>query len=153
MIPSKELEAKIVAAIDALGIDKATVAGFWNPAKPAADVVAGDPEATVGVGVVVSLPRAEQFLTPRVTFPVAVVLKVRKAASSDGSALAAAAEAVDALVRSWFADVTVLESALACDAVPRIGGMRMDDGAADYSADDKAWLVTWQFTVDGMLKQ
>ncbi len=117
------LEAKVVAAVQALGVDGVQVYGSWGSPQ--------EEETAAALTVTVS-PRAyTRYTICEATFVVAIDLTVAIGADPTGARFSAAAAAVSEMLHLWNMNrQNEAKTALAVDGVLSIGGIRVTGGSA-----------------------
>lgn len=149
----QELESKIVAAIEALGVNGLDVRGLWNPV--AAGLVKGseDDSSVPAAAVVRVSPRAYDAVTfPTATFDGTVSLVVRTDLDPTGTVLALASDEISALLARLHRTVAHGDDqgldvdGLDVAAFHLVGGT---GPAFDQTA--ATWSVIYNFTVVGVV--
>lgn len=153
MMVERELESKIVAALEALNVTGLEVRGLWNPVASGSVKGMEDSGAPAAAVVRVS-PRAYgNYTIPTVTFDCAVALAALVDLDPTGAILAAAAEAISAKLAAWHADVcNANDAGLAFEGFAP-GGFAVGGGSGpEFDETAGAWAVTFNFTVAGTLE-
>lgn len=148
----KDLEAKIIAALEALEVSGLVVRGLWNPVAPGD--VKGLERSDVPVAAVVRVsPRAYgDYGVPTVTCECAVVLAARVDLDPTGAILSSAAGAISARLAAWHDDVCVADGdGLSFEGFMAAGFMVTGGSGPTFDETAGAWAVTFNFTVSGTL--
>jgi len=146
---AKQVEANMIAAIEALDLGVDEIIGFRQPvAEPA--VKEEDAAARSVVAVVVSLPAPYTPTTGIVEMAVAVSIAAERGALPQGG-FDELEQPLHELFLSWDADPSVADAALGF-AEFSLGGFLFD--STPQSVFDSAlnrWTTSWTFTVRGTL--
>ena len=157
MLIQKELEEKLLtiyrAALTAAGITNVTVSGAWETAQSGlVKWVEGDGTSAAFVNVAVGNPGWQTFSTPVVSFNVNTSLFVRTELDPTGELLAAIAEVIENLHRSW--QVATYQSGFTALDLENLSvdGIALGVGASP-TVDGANCVVTWPFTLNGSYRE
>lgn len=146
----KDIEAKIVAAVEALGLPGLVVRGAWQAA--AAGEVKDEESASAPAALFVHVgPRSfETFGICIASMDVALLLAIRADLCPTGSALETYADPIAAILTRWNMEMCHTEDCgMAVDGFTP-GGVQMSGGSGpEFDRDASSWSIVWNFTLRG----
>lgn len=146
---ARQVEANMVAAIEALDLGVDEVVGFRQPVTAPA-VKEEEAAARSVVAVVVSLPAPYIPTTGIIEMAVAVSLAVERGALPQGG-FDELDQPLHALFLSWDADPSVADTALGSEDFS-LGGFLFDGTPQSFfDSSLNRWTTSWTFTVRGTL--
>ena len=149
----KDLESRIVAAIEALGVSGLEVRGLWKPVV--VGLVKGEEtESAIPAAAVVRVsPRAYDAVTfPTAAFDCSVAIAVRTDLDPTGAILAAASDAVSAMLARLHR--TVAHGRFSGLDVPglEVAAFHLTGGdGPTFDRTAATWAVNYNFTVVGVV--
>ena len=147
----KNVEKKIIDAIEALNIPDLQVVGLWQPS--ATNIVKGTEQSdAVGALVVKIPPKAfDTFGICEVTMDVQMILTVRVEKDSTGENLVKFVEPITDLLEAWNLDLegNELEALVTEDFTP--GGVQVNAGSGPtFDPQTNSWSVEFSLTIRGL---
>ena len=153
----KDIEAKIIAAIDAAVADipdapNVQTFGFWQPSLPGLVRNQEDPATVATIAVGLGTPAVKTYSASEASISGSIVLSVRVELDPTGAAFVALSDAIGSLLTGWnAANYQAAFTALDTDAF-NVGDVTTTGGATpsvDYKR--KIISVSFPFTLSGCL--
>lgn len=148
----KSIEANIIAAIKALGLDGLAVRGAWQAASEGEVKDAEDlsPAALfVHVG-----PRAfDSYASPEVTFPVSLSFGIRTDLNPTGTSLEKYCDPVEGILHKWNLDIAAGRDICELDVAGfKTHFIQFTGGSGPtFDNDARIWGVVFTLTVGGVV--
>ena len=151
----KDIEAKIIAAVEALGLSGLAVRGAWQAA--AAGEVKDEESDSAPAALYIRVgPRSfESYSSPEVTFPVTLSFAIRVDLNPTGTALETYCDPVEGILHQWDIDIANGRDICELDVtgfkthfIQFTGG----DGPT-FENDAKIWSVVFNLTVGGVVSR
>jgi hypothetical protein len=151
----KDIEAKIVAAVEALGLPGLVVRGAWQAAAAGEVKDEESDRAPAALFVHVGPRSFESYSSPEVTFPVTLSFAIRVDLNPTGAALETYCDPVAGFLHRWNLDIAHGSGICELDVsgfnthfIQFTGG----DGPT-FENDAKIWSVVFNLTVGGVVSR
>lgn len=145
------VEAKIIAAVNALGIDGLAVSGFWQPSAPGEVKGVEDSAHKSALAVKVPPKGFDTFSICEATLAVSLLLEVRADMCPTGEELSTICGAIGDMLTGWNMDEHgEVERDLSVPGVFSASGVNVSTGTGpDFVAAEGVWEVEYNLTLRG----
>ena len=145
----KEIEANIIAAIEALNLTGLAIRGAWQTAADG-EVKNTEDSSPAALSVAVSPRSFEKYNHPEISLEIAISLDIRTDLCPSGTALETYCDPVASLLQSW--NLGICEPAEVTGFAPRfiqfVGG-----SGPEFDREGAVWSVVFHLTFRGTVTQ
>ena len=149
----KNLEAKIIAAVEALGLPGLAVRGAWQAAAAGEVKDEESDSAPAALAVHVGPRSFESYSSPEVTFPVTLMFVIRTDLNPTGTALETYCDPVEGILHQWNLDIDAGRDICELDATGfKTHFIQFAGGEGPtFDNDEKVWSVLFNITIGGVV--